>query len=160
MCFRMRAAGWRIRRIDHDMVMHDVGMTKFSQWWRRNIRGGWAFAEGAAMHGSSPESYKQRENMSVWFWGLVLPLGVLLTAWPTKGLSLLALFAYGVLAYRVYRHRRARGDGPSDSRVYALYCVASKFPMLVGAIKYHLNRLRGRNAHLIEYKGPATEVSC
>ncbi|BBH45959.1 hypothetical protein KU43P_24360 [Pseudomonas sp. KU43P] len=54
LCVRLRARGWKIWRLDAEMTLHDAAMTRFSQWWRRCIRGGYAFAEGAYLHGYPP----------------------------------------------------------------------------------------------------------
>lgn len=35
LCLRLRRAGGQIWRLDHEMVLHDAAMTRFSQWWRR-----------------------------------------------------------------------------------------------------------------------------
>jgi hypothetical protein len=153
MCFRMRQDDWTIQRIDHDMVLHDVQMDRFGQWWRRHMRGGWAYAEGAAMHGASPERYNRRQTLSVWFWGLLYPAVVLLLLWPTMGVSLVLLVAYPLLVVRVQKARERRGDVSKHARLYAIYCVLGKFPMMVGTLKYWFNRTCGRRAHLIEYKG-------
>src|SRR4051794_35223241 len=48
-------AGWTILRIDAEMTLHDMAMTRFGQWWKRAVRAGHAFTEGAAMHGAPPE---------------------------------------------------------------------------------------------------------
>ena len=61
LCLRLRAAGWRIRRTSDDMVRHDAAMTRFSQWWRRARRAGWAYAAGAVAHGASGERHNVRE---------------------------------------------------------------------------------------------------
>jgi GT2 family glycosyltransferase len=53
LCVRLRAAGWRIQRIEHEMTLHDAAMTSWGQWWRRTLRAGHAYAEGAAMHGAA-----------------------------------------------------------------------------------------------------------
>jgi glycosyltransferase involved in cell wall biosynthesis len=51
MCFRLRAMGWQIHRLDAEMTLHDAAMTRFGQWWKRNVRAGHAFAEGNWRHG-------------------------------------------------------------------------------------------------------------
>jgi GT2 family glycosyltransferase len=55
LCFRLRSVGWRIWRLQADMALHDAAMTQFKQWWRRAVRGGYAFAQGAYLHGASKE---------------------------------------------------------------------------------------------------------
>jgi glycosyltransferase involved in cell wall biosynthesis len=57
LCVRLRAAGWRIWRLDIPMATHDAAMTRFAQWWRRAARGGYAQAEGAALHSAPPERH-------------------------------------------------------------------------------------------------------
>src|SRR5947207_14699000 len=54
MCVRLRARGWKIHRIDTEMTFHNAAMTRFGQWWTRNVRAGHAYAEGFAMHGGPP----------------------------------------------------------------------------------------------------------
>ena len=157
MCIRLRQRGWKIRRIDADMTYHDAAMLKFSQWWKRSIRGGWAMAEGAAMHGDPPERYMIRESLSGWIWGLFLPLIAIGLAWFTSGLSLLLFLGYLVLMGRVYQYRRNYGDPPAHARLYALFCVLYKFPQVIGQINYWLTRWRGKPATLIEYKTPIIE---
>ncbi|MDJ0648919.1 MAG: glycosyltransferase [Xenococcaceae cyanobacterium MO_188.B19] len=154
MCIRLRRKGWKIQRIDVDMTLHDAAMTKFAQWWKRSIRGGWAVAEGAAMYGSSPEKYKVKENMSGWLWGLILPLLAVVFIWWTFGSSLLLLLGYPVLIWRIYSYRRSLGDSTDDARVYASFCVLSKFPQVIGQSKYQITKWFGQQVKLIEYKTP------
>jgi glycosyltransferase involved in cell wall biosynthesis len=157
MCVRLRQRGWKIRRIDADMTLHDAAMLKFSQWWKRSIRGGWAFEEGAAMHGALPERFRVRDSRSGWLWGLIVPLIALLLALPTSGLSLLLFLGYPYLMWRVYQYRSRCGDLPSPARSYAFWCVLSKLPQVIGQIKYWLTRWRGKRATLIEYKMPVAK---
>jgi glycosyltransferase involved in cell wall biosynthesis len=154
MCIRLRQLGWKICRINLDMTLHDAAMMKFSQWWKRSMRSGWAIAEGVAIHGKSPEEYMVRESFSRWLWGLILPLVTLGLAWPTFGLSLLLWIGYPILMWRVSRYRQSCGDLPSHARLYAFWCVVSKIPEAIGQGKYWLTRWRGKEGQLIEYKKP------
>jgi GT2 family glycosyltransferase len=45
LCVRLRAAGWKVVRLDAEMTLHDAAMTRFGQWWKRNVRNGHAYAE-------------------------------------------------------------------------------------------------------------------
>ena len=51
---RLRAAHWRLFRMDPEMTLHDAAITRFGQWWWRNMRSGYAFALGAELHGAPP----------------------------------------------------------------------------------------------------------
>ncbi|MBE9157535.1 glycosyltransferase [Nodosilinea sp. LEGE 06152] len=152
MCIRLRQKGWRVQRIDADMTLHDAAMTRFGQWWKRSIRGGWAVAEGKAMYGESSEAYMVKENKSGWLWGAIIPAVALALAWPTRGLSLLLLLGYLVLGWRIYKYRQGQGDSPAHARIYAFFCTLSKFPQALGQGRYWLNRWRNKPATLIEYK--------
>ena len=54
LCVRLRGAGWRIFQLERPMTLHDAAMTRIGQWWRRNQRSGYAFAQGAYLHGRCP----------------------------------------------------------------------------------------------------------
>ena len=153
LCLRLRDAGWLVLRIDADMTWHDADMTRFSQWWRRAVRAGHAYAEVSWLHRAGRLRLWVRETRSNWFWGFLLPLAALVPAWWTGGLSLLLLLGYPVLALRIYRGRRRRGDGGSIAGWYALFCVLGKFAHVVGQWRFHRHRLTGQRSVLIEYKG-------
>jgi hypothetical protein len=53
---RLRAAGGRIRRLECPMTLHDVHMTRVSEWWRRAIRCGHGFAQVATCTASRPSA--------------------------------------------------------------------------------------------------------
>jgi glycosyltransferase involved in cell wall biosynthesis len=152
MCIRLRQQGWKIRRIEPDMAIHDMAMTRFRQWWRRSIRGGWAVAEGFAMYGNTPERYMVQQSRSGWVWGILVPMLIVGDAWWTWGGSFLLLLGYGYLMLRVYQYRRQRGDTVEHSRLYAFFCVLSKIPQAIGQAKYWLTRWSGQAATIIEYK--------
>lgn len=152
MCFRLRQHGWQIWRIDAEMTLHDAAMTQFSQWWRRNVRTGNAYANSAWTHGKSAERYNVRESVSIWLWGLALPLMALMLAPFSLGLSLLLLAAYPVLGWRIYKWRRSAGDTNRFARLYSFYCVLGKFPQLEGQARFFATR----ESKLIEYKGAET----
>jgi glycosyltransferase involved in cell wall biosynthesis len=154
MCIRLRQKGWKIERIDIDMTLHDAAMYHFSQWWKRSVRGGWAIAEGYAMYGNSPEKYyKLQDNFSGYFWGFLIPFLALVLSWYTKGFSFLLFLGYGLLIYKIYHYRLVTfADSPEDCRLYAIWCVFSKFPQFLGQCQYWWKRFRKRQATIIEYK--------
>jgi len=154
-CLRVRRAGWKVVRIDVEMADHDMAMTRFGQWWRRAVRCGYAYADGWARHGRSPERHFARQLRGAAFWGLGLPLAAVAPAWPTSGLSLALLVAYPLLYHRIARGRRRRGDPTADARLYSLFCVLSKFAQVVGAARYALRRAGRRPARAIDHRGTA-----
>lgn len=144
LCVRLRAAGWRIWRLDAEMTLHDAAITRFGQWWRRSRRAGHAYAEGAAMHGAAPERHQVAQTRRALLWGLALPLAVLALAFTVPWLALLLALAWPA---QVLRLARRQGD-PAE----ALFLTLGKLPEAQGVLDYHLGRLRGRRRGLIEYK--------
>jgi GT2 family glycosyltransferase len=152
LCVRLRNAGWKIQRLDAEMTLHDAAMTRFAQWWKRNVRNGHAFAQGAALHGKTPSRHWVKQTRSNWIWGAILPLIAVSLAWPTHGISLVLLVGYLVLYVRVRRSSLARGRTGQDATLYSAFCVIGKFPQVQGQLRYLLNALIGRRNTLIEYK--------
>jgi GT2 family glycosyltransferase len=149
LCVRLRAAGWRIWRLDEEMTLHDAAMLRFSQWWKRSMRAGHAFAQGAHLHGAPPERHYVRESRSAWLWGIVIPLVSLLLAsyfglWP---FAMLLIFPLQVVRLAL-RGKRS----PYENWMYASSLVIAKFPEAIGQIKFLVHRFLGRQSRLIEYK--------
>jgi len=159
LCVRLCKRGYRIERLDAEMTLHDAAITRFSQWWRRNVRAGHAFSEGASLHGRGADRHGVRNVRSAIFWGGAVPTVALLGAVPSGGASLVLFGGYGLLALRVYRRQRRQGRPPRDAAVAATFIVLAKFPELRGVIKFHWNRARGQRSPLIEYKLPVQPKS-
>jgi glycosyltransferase involved in cell wall biosynthesis len=149
LCVRLRAAGWRIWRLDHDITLHDAAILRFSQWWSRSKRAGHAFAEGAALHGAPPERHWVRESRSAWLWGAGLPLGTAACAVAFGPWALALLAVYPLQVARLWR--RARHGVPAAGW-YAAFLVLGKLPEMLGQLKFVMGRLRGQRSGLIEYK--------
>jgi hypothetical protein len=149
---RMRARGWRLRRIDHPMALHDSDLTEFWQWWKRNVRTGHACAEGAHLHGDGPEQHQRKETRSNYFWGLMVPMAGVLGAPPTLGLSSLLFLGYPLLYGRILAGQARRGRSLPEAEVYARYTVLGKVPQALGQVKFHVHRIQGVRASLMEYK--------
>lgn len=159
LCVRLRRAGGGIERLDAEMGWHDAAITRFGQWWKRQIRNGWAFASGASMHGRSPESHRLRQWRSVWLWSVVVPLVTMMAALLTHGWGALLLLAYPLMVVRIAVHRRRRGDTLGDALLYGVFCMLGKFPEAIGQLRYLYGRRSGNRSALIEYKTPAKSTS-
>lgn len=145
LCLRLRAAGWQVWRLDAEMTWHDAQITRFPQWWKRSRRAGHAFAEGAALHGATPERHWVAETRRALLWGAALPVLIfLLNLFITPWASLL------MLIYPFQIVRLARHGGPR----WAFFTTLGKLPEALGALQYYLRRARKQDAELIEYKSP------
>ena len=160
LCLRIRREGWKVLCIDAEMTLHDMAMTRFTQWWKRAVRCGHAYADGAARYGHTIERHFVRQLRSGLFWGLVLPLLAFGLAWPTRGASLLLLCGYLILFWRTERYYRLCRRWPTvDARLYAAFCVIAKFPHVLGIATYWSRRIRGKPAQIIEYRGTAVRAA-
>jgi GT2 family glycosyltransferase len=155
LCYRLRAAGWRIVRLDAEMTLHDAAMTSFGQWWRRTVRSGYAYAEGMAMHGRGPERYGVDESLRIWLWAAGLPTLIVFAASVTSGWSAALLLLYPLLVLRVARRRAARGDSWGEALLYGLFLSIGRWAQLLGQLCYLADRVLQRRRRLIEYKQPA-----
>src|SRR5262249_49999709 len=151
-CLRLRRRGWKVLRIDAEMTRHDAALTRWSQWWRRAERCGYAYALGVSLHGRGPERHFVAERQRVLLWGFLLPVAAVAAAPLTYGLSLARLLLYPLHLWRVYRQARRRPLPHGDAAAWAVSCVAAKFPEFLGVCRFGLDRLRRRRARIIEYK--------
>lgn len=143
LCLRLRRAGGQIWRIKAEMTLHDAALLRFGQWWRRMVRSGHAFAEGAALHGAGKERHWVAETRRAVLWGVVGPVAVLGAAvlHPLLGVLL-------ALVYPAQIIRLARREGWA----WASLTVLGRFAEARGVLGFHANRLLGRRRGLIEYK--------
>jgi GT2 family glycosyltransferase len=146
---RLRASGWHIWRLQSEMTLHDASMKHFSQWWRRALRCGYAFAQGAYLHGAPPECYFVWESRRARLWGLWLPLGCLVAS--------LFLYPLGLAAWLIYPlqvlRQTARNTGTLSQRItISFFQVTARFPEALGQIKFKRDYFLGRRGRLIEYK--------
>ena len=149
LCVRLRAAGWKIWRLEHDMTWHDAGMTRWGQWWRRNVRSGHAFAEGAALHGAPPERHFVAETRRALLWGAALPVALLLATlawWPFAWLWLVYPLQWVRVALKL---RRA---GQAIPWTQSAFFLQGRFAEARGALRFWWGRMTEKRSAIIEYK--------
>jgi hypothetical protein len=139
-------------RLDREMTLHDAAMSRFGQWWTRARRAGYAYAQGAALHGKSPERHWVRECMRGWFWAGVVPLATFLAvlSWGQSGL--LVLILYLLLWTRTFLNTGPRQIGIRNAALWASACVLCKFPELFGQLLFWWRTSFRAEPTLIEYK--------
>ena len=150
LCLRLRAAEWTIMRIDVEMTLHDAALLRFDQWWRRTQRSGYAFAEGAFLHGGPPERHWVAETRRAILWGLLIPLLIAFAWLISHQLTALALF----LVYPLQLLRLAlRPDRSVAARaVSSVFILLGRFPEALGVLTFYWRQWRAVRPTLIEYK--------
>jgi len=146
LCQRVRARGWEVVLLDRPMGAHDIGEMSLRRWWLRSVRSGHAYAQGA------PGGRYRRELRSCRGWGLLLPAAVALGAWPTGGLSLLALLAYPLQVARVTRRARGLGWTRREAGCYGFFTTLAKLPEAQGSVRFAWERWRGVAPQLVRYR--------
>jgi len=149
LCVRLRSSGWKIWRLGVEMTLHDAAMYRFAQWWHRSKRAGYAFAEGAHLHGAAPERHYVNEMRRAVLWGALLPIALGLgSLWNSIGYGL--LFLYPVQVIRIGWKGTTVALGFAWPR--AIFLVLAKFPEFIGVLKFWKNQLSGKAGTIIEYK--------
>lgn len=152
LCYRLRILGWEIHRLDAPMVFHDAGMTQFSQWWKRSMRSGSAYAQGYALHGRGKEKYCLTNSLRIWLWAFFVPIGILFFTAFFSPWWLCCLMAFPVQIWRIALSVNSRFNNRKLSLLYAFFNMLGKFPQLCGQLSYWTKRLLNNSSQLIEYK--------
>jgi glycosyltransferase involved in cell wall biosynthesis len=149
LCVRLRQAGWKIWCLDIPMTLHDAAMYRFGQWWKRMMRGGYAYALGVSLHGAPPERHFVREYRSAWLWGLFIPLVV------CAAVLFFGPWAFALLAVYPLQIARLmlRGSGSARENWWrSAALVGCKVPEMIGQMKCLADRWTDSRVKLIEYK--------
>jgi cellulose synthase/poly-beta-1,6-N-acetylglucosamine synthase-like glycosyltransferase len=164
LCGRIGALGFEVRHVDRPMTRHDFAITRFSQYWRRMVRAGHAFAEVSERPHSagsplSREEARRKVKHGVALAGLLIGSPVisviLRSLWPILMVILLIV----VLSVRTAIRYRWKSPEWTTLLLFGLNSHLSKIPVLWGQIRYRYLRRRGKREALIEYKDvPAVAV--
>ncbi len=157
LCQRLRARGYRILHIDAPMTGHDLAITRWSQYWRRAQRAGYAYAAVANRSRTKASSlwrYESRRNViHALFLCLVIAggLGHALTTRSVAPLLLLAML-FNVLVARSGYRARWKDDNPFSLLLYGVHAHVQQLPILVGQLGYWRDAWVGRKRAVMEYK--------
>jgi GT2 family glycosyltransferase len=149
LCVRIRQSGYQVWRLDAEMTLHDVNMTEFKQWWKRTTRAGYAFAEGAHIHGLAPEYHWVAESKRSWRWGLFLPIAIVVLALLKPIWAILLLLAYPIQWLRL----SLNSDQPfKQASLQAFFLIIGKFAEMCGQVKFLIHRYTNKQSKIIEYR--------
>lgn len=138
---RLRSRGGRIVHTDEPMALHDLAMTRWSQYWGRMIRTGRAYAQVSGMYAKTTDPLWLRESRGNLTRGLILlllPLLILLlclaaeSVWPL----LLAIVAAVVLVLRTAWKVRDRSNSLKTLLLFGIHSHFQQIPILLGQWSY------------------------
>jgi glycosyltransferase involved in cell wall biosynthesis len=157
MCRRLRGKGWKILHIDQPMTRHDLRMTHFSQYWRRALRAGHAYAQVSGLFAHTADPFWSREARRnrtrgaalILLFATVIVAAIVLKAWwPPAILAAFILLAGARTAYKV----RGRSSSWMTLFLFGLHSHLQDIPIFIGQMRYRLAKARNRKMTLIEYK--------
>lgn len=150
LCTRLRAMGWRIRRLDAEMTVHDAAMTRLSQWWNRGVRSGFGYAQVWLATRTKAHPLYRRELLRAAAW-TIGPFA--LSAVGGTMLQPAAWFS-APLVYTMQVTRLALKFGASDAFSWkrAGLLTLGKIAETWGALRYFRRMLRGTAGGTITYK--------
>jgi hypothetical protein len=128
------------------MVLHDLAMTHWSQYWRRSVRTGHAYAEVSNLLKSSSINFWQRESrqnfLRASFFISIFILGFIMNILWFSGLVFL------VLSLRSGWKSRWKSSSLMTLLWYGLHSQFQQIPIMIGQLSYYY----GKQRQLIEYK--------
>ena len=162
LCLRLGGMGWRIRRIDAEMTLHDADMTTFGAFWKRSKRSGFAYAEHVWRHGHCAIPSWRRQLYSIVIWAVLIPLAGLLClvlyAFVGSGVALFTFFIclalYPAQIVRLAAKKAATTSNPRFARYYAILIMIGKIAQGHGIFECWKGHILQRRASIIEYKAP------
>ena len=143
---RLRSLGWKVVSVVEPMGVHDSGMQTWRQWWTRSVKGGYAYGQARLWGGW------RRERLSALGWAVGVPAGALLATVLGGFPGLAVLGVYPLQVTRIWLGPAKRDFGAADRWLFALSCVAIKFPQAFGIATFEYRRLTQSHGRLIEYK--------
>ncbi len=143
LCYRLRQMGWKILRLPNEMTLHDAALSRWSQWFKRTVRTGHAFAEGAYLHRNSSERYNQKPTRSAVLWGAAMPVLIVLvllaaTVFDSRCLWALLVPALGYtqLFVRAVRLQLKQGRPLRLAILVSSFWLLAKFPEAIGVLQF------------------------
>jgi GT2 family glycosyltransferase len=157
LCRRIRSRGYRIVSAGIAITQHDLAVTRWSQYWKRSVRTGHAYAEVSERFRKTPDPLWRTEHIRNLVQGLsyvalaAVGLSASLIAgsvWPIVAVFLIFL----ALIFRTaYRHRN-KPVSIGHLIAYGVHSHIQQIPILVGQFGYWRSRLAGKRRALIEYQ--------
>jgi len=164
LCRRILQLDYTIRHVDQLMTGHDLAILRFSQYWRRALRTGYAYAEVSERFKLTGQPLWREQARGNRIRGVTLlaitAIGVAgalatRTFWPL----LLALTIIAGLATRTAINSRWRSPDLITRLVFGFHSHFVQIPILLGQLRYFYHRSTGQTAQLIEYKEDAARMA-
>ncbi|MGD0462545.1 MAG: glycosyltransferase [Tepidisphaeraceae bacterium] len=164
LCLRLRHSQWQLLRVDAEMTLHDAAITRFGQWWRRQVRGGYGAMDVYRRFEIGGERLFAKPTRSALMWAVGWPAAViaagsigLAIGQPAAGrfAAAIVFLALPMQMARLSLRALARGAPPPAALAYGALTMLAKWAWFWGRIQYRRGQARGERSQLIEYKRPS-----
>ena len=157
LCRRIRGMGGKILHIDAPMTGHDLALDHLSQYWRRAVRTGHAYAEISSRYRDTADPLWSRESRGNFLRGslyILAGIGTGVAAAVLRSPIPLIVLTLGgcALALRTAFLSRWKNVSWNTLVLFGFHSHLQHVPILQGQILYYWGRWRGRRRVLIEYK--------
>ena len=156
LCRRLRAHTLRVLHMDIPMTLHDLSITRFSQWWRRHTRTGYAYAQISERYRNTPIPLWLRESranilravaLTLLFNITILCALVVWSIWPL----IFGLLFFASLVQRTALKARDKDADVPTRLAYGVHSHLQQIPIFIGQLNYRTRRRKTR-PQLVEYK--------
>lgn len=153
LCYRIRTQqGLKVLSLDEPMTLHDMGMTRWRQYWRRCMRTGHAYAEVGRRHQGMQRWRRARwRNM---FYALGTPVAIVcsLITWSIWPVTVWFGLVFVAMVRNALRMKSRLGSF-SHAMSYSLHHYLTKTPAAVGQCVFWIRSALNRGPQrLIEYR--------
>jgi cellulose synthase/poly-beta-1,6-N-acetylglucosamine synthase-like glycosyltransferase len=157
LCRRIVALGFYILHVDRPMTMHDLAITRWSQYWKRNTRAGHAFAEVSERFRNAEQPFWSGEAARNRNRCLAIVIGLLAAIAASILLRSLSPLAAYFLLFALLSIRSAwKASWKTNDRIallmYGVHSHIQQIPIYFGQLQYKWSRRRGKRLILFEYK--------
>jgi glycosyltransferase involved in cell wall biosynthesis len=158
LCQRLRQKDFIIVRLDRHMAWHDLAMLYFTQWWIRQIRGGYGGFDVALRFGIKRYA-RNALRAVVWssLGGATILFIILLIC--TQNIFGFGFLSAGLLCLFCMQFLRISFSCVRKTQVgwnlafkYSFFTMLSLFGQFFGIIQYGFDFLKNNKVRLIEYK--------
>jgi glycosyltransferase involved in cell wall biosynthesis len=142
---RVRAAGYRIVKLDVPMTGHDLAMTRARQYWKRAFRSGYAFAEVHGLHKDmwGRDAARIAARAGAFLAGALLLPFAALSPWLALLFPVGFLFMINPRLRLVGAFAREMSLTRAEARTYAWHASLVVAPQFCGMARYYWGRLVG-----------------
>jgi glycosyltransferase involved in cell wall biosynthesis len=142
--YRIRQKGWKILALPIEMTKHDIAMDKFSQYAKRAVRSGYAFAEVYFRYRDGDEKFWKGEHDRILF-GTLVPIAFLVAS-ISLGIPLIGFLLFFLFIFRAIRKipqfRREYELNLLEGFIYSTHLALVPYIQLIGVARFHLSRIK------------------